>query len=351
MIRLVDIPIAKTQYDEVVTCVVRDVLNKRLSDATFSDPEERCYVRFILRNIDYVLHGKPDKLADFVSVDESFRRTHNWISVIDIGKRGWRSKKGAHAELHAFLTEAFSYKNFLKGAGGWGAHEFIQLVMSINRMKCCPYCNAEYVYAIRKLSRGGWMNKTSLDHFLPKSKFPYLGVSIYNLIPSCTRCNSGSKGSRLPVKFMLDGKCVRAEYIEIHPYLNSLHHAAAFDLKEYDRLIMDGFGAKENPKLRVRYAHSALGQQARNTVSSLHLKEVYSEIYGDEVKSIFNIGRVLKTKGYEKDRLDFLDKKGGLTRLNAKSLLLRCSLREEKIHSERMSKLTIDLANQMGLLE
>lgn len=36
----------------------------------------------------------------------------------------------------------------------------------------------------------------TLDHFLPKGKFPYLSVSVYNLIPSCYSCNSKFKGQR-----------------------------------------------------------------------------------------------------------------------------------------------------------
>ncbi|WP_346985393.1 hypothetical protein [Chryseobacterium sp. POE27] len=36
----------------------------------------------------------------------------------------------------------------------------------------------------------------TLDHFIPKGEFPYLSVSIYNLIPSCYSCNSKFKGQR-----------------------------------------------------------------------------------------------------------------------------------------------------------
>lgn len=36
----------------------------------------------------------------------------------------------------------------------------------------------------------------TLDHFLPKNEFPFLSLSIYNLIPSCYSCNSKFKGSK-----------------------------------------------------------------------------------------------------------------------------------------------------------
>ncbi|HFI0425345.1 TPA: hypothetical protein ACGOWZ_001949 [Streptococcus suis] len=47
----------------------------------------------------------------------------------------------------------------------------------------CPYCNRNYIN-----NRG---NKFSaqMDHFYSKDEFPWLAVSLYNLIPSCGACN------------------------------------------------------------------------------------------------------------------------------------------------------------------
>lgn len=36
----------------------------------------------------------------------------------------------------------------------------------------------------------------TLDHILPKSKYPYLSISLFNLIPSCYSCNSKFKGEK-----------------------------------------------------------------------------------------------------------------------------------------------------------
>lgn len=38
-------------------------------------------------------------------------------------------------------------------------------------------------------------NHFTLDHFIPKGKFPYFALSLYNLIPSCYPCNSKFKGA------------------------------------------------------------------------------------------------------------------------------------------------------------
>lgn len=54
-------------------------------------------------------------------------------------------------------------------------------------VKTCPYCNREYTFS-RSLNNGREVHP-EFDHFYPKSKYPYLALSFYNLVPSCHTCN------------------------------------------------------------------------------------------------------------------------------------------------------------------
>ena len=51
----------------------------------------------------------------------------------------------------------------------------------------CPYCNRAYTFS------GQFSDEKEIrpefDHFYPKSKYPYLALSLYNLVPSCRVCN------------------------------------------------------------------------------------------------------------------------------------------------------------------
>ncbi|KGA95830.1 HNH nuclease [Alkalihalobacillus alcalophilus ATCC 27647 = CGMCC 1.3604] len=58
------------------------------------------------------------------------------------------------------------------------------LLEKIN-VRVCPYCNRQYTFT---LANEGI--RPQFDHFFPKSRFSYLSVSLYNLIPSCSICNS-----------------------------------------------------------------------------------------------------------------------------------------------------------------
>jgi hypothetical protein len=57
----------------------------------------------------------------------------------------------------------------------------------------CYYCNIDYInsYNTDKKKK----NKFTLDHYYDKATYPYLALSLYNLVPSCYSCNSKLKGT------------------------------------------------------------------------------------------------------------------------------------------------------------
>ncbi|NAS19403.1 hypothetical protein GND98_016470 [Clostridium butyricum] len=73
------------------------------------------------------------------------------------------------------------FKNF--STRKW-AYDFLQIV----ECKVCPYCNRSYTFTVRK---GKYKSKPELDHYFSKNIYPYLAISIFNLIPSCSTCNKG----------------------------------------------------------------------------------------------------------------------------------------------------------------
>lgn len=81
------------------------------------------------------------------------------------------------------------YKKFFS-VSSWGAYS---LLKEIN-IDTCPYCNRQYI-SILESSDSNYIGKTrpELDHFLCKKEFPFLAVSLFNLIPSCHVCNSNIK--------------------------------------------------------------------------------------------------------------------------------------------------------------
>lgn len=113
------------------------------------------------------------------------------------------------------LLDIFGYSNRFRGVKSKG----IWLAKMLN-IKSCPYCNAQYTLYVNDSSSEELL-KFQYDHFFPKSVFPYLSISLYNLIPSCASCNI-KKSDKL---LKLDE--------HYHPYHLELSNIAQFKLK-YD---------------------------------------------------------------------------------------------------------------------
>lgn len=80
----------------------------------------------------------------------------------------------------------------------------------------CVYCNREYISTISD-SNGKKIISPAFDHFLSQSEYPFMAISLFNLIPSCYSCNSQLK---LDEKFTLD------DYL--YPHTSSYENKAQF---------------------------------------------------------------------------------------------------------------------------
>ncbi len=70
----------------------------------------------------------------------------------------------------------------------WGGYNFVKEI----GLMTCPYCNRIYTNLIIGYKKS---YKPALDHFYSKSHYPYLALSLFNLIPCCNICNSNFKGA------------------------------------------------------------------------------------------------------------------------------------------------------------
>ena len=112
------------------------------------------------------------------------------------------SKTVTPADSAIFMKEAkrvFDYHNFsAKSEKSWNAYELCKTATH----RLCPYCQQAYAFTFVAWGKNKKGNKVkrgfrpTLDHFFPKSKFPYVGLSLYNLVPACQTCNSSLKARK-----------------------------------------------------------------------------------------------------------------------------------------------------------
>ncbi|WP_318514739.1 hypothetical protein [Photobacterium leiognathi] len=128
-------------------------------------------------------------------------------------------------EIRERCNKAFNYEKFIKVKKGkensihlWNAYNYIDGFSP----KVCPYCNMELTTLVTDCLNAGntkYVLRPALDHFLPKSIFPFYALSVNNLIPSCHTCNSSLKKD-------IDFK----RYLHINPMGDSFKNKAFFYL-------------------------------------------------------------------------------------------------------------------------
>lgn len=118
-------------------------------------------------------------------IDDLKKRLGIINESIDIIKKTKSSKE--FSEVTKKLRKYFEgqYNTFRDSNDEWGG---AYLVKELG-IKVCPYCNRNFVDTYKIDKNGKYITSAQLDHFYSKKYYPYLALSLYNLIPCCSVCN------------------------------------------------------------------------------------------------------------------------------------------------------------------
>lgn len=194
------------------------------------------------------------------------------------------------------IIDTFDYQGQLSGSKSRSYH----LTKNIGH-NACVYCNRQYAFNIEK---DGGRNDDSrfarpaLDHWFPKSVYPLLSLSIHNLIPSCTVCNSSAKGDTI---FRLT--------THVNPYMTASNDPGwHFDYKPavgggWEVLLKDFANAKEEETAKAFFLKEAyqahadlelsdtleLAMQNSGSYVPTLIKHVMSNIKGASVEDAYRL--------------------------------------------------------------
>lgn len=200
----------------------------------------------------------------------------------------------------------------------------------------CTYCNRQYTPTISKFLRTGsrgkqyyeYITHPTLDHWFSHEMYPLLGLSYYNLIPSCSVCNSGAKGSKL---FSLQ------DYV--HP------HMSRNDNPDFTFRAAGGGG---HWLLTIDHDKKS---PVHNTLDAFKLEEIYAFHQDWEVKDIMDFSEI--TGGnYLKDLYDIVlsDTLGAKSSCDAYQMLFGAMSDPKDFLKRPFSKLKYDLLKQLGVI-
>ena len=214
---------------------------------------------------------------------------------------------------------------------GWGIAEFVRLL----DIRYCPYCNAETVGTATLPDR---IYVPDIDHILPKSIYPLLSLSLYNLLPVCNRCNSRFKKS----KDMLSAWDGISDLPTLHPYVHNIHRHIKFNY--YPTSLAHLFVRPNDPEspLTVLSVSESDGGRGEAYIADYHLREIYRDVYSEEINEMIRTEAICSSH-FEKAMKD----QYGLTDNDFNRLFRRVSLNPCDINHFRFAKLVGDLHDIM----
>ena len=133
-----------------------------------------------------LLKSRYRKLYDFLYLDEELQKENLGVLLCGYMDDGQlielRENYDFFDDKCKELEDIFRYESMSN------KQEFIYKFVQSMNVQVCPYCNRNYISVVVDKS-AGFKTRSELDHFFNKSKYPYLAVSMRNLVPSCHVCN------------------------------------------------------------------------------------------------------------------------------------------------------------------
>jgi hypothetical protein len=230
-----------------------------------------------------------------------------------------------YKDAYDLLYRLFDYETWFLNGKKEHRYDAYQLAENLDR-HTCTYCNRLYTHTMKTLE-GGKVMRPTFDHWFSHSKHPLLSLSFYNLIPSCSLCNSSVKGT--------DTYDIN---LHLHPYLDkdcceqiSFDYTLDNDTLKYNIHLVPQPGADralksyEDLKLSTIY-----GAHQSELADLIKTKNAYSEQY---------ISGMMQTYA-----------KAGLSHQEVYRLAFGVELESAEFHKRPLSKFKKDILAKLKII-
>lgn len=193
--------------------------------------------------------------------------------------------------IKKLCKDIFHYDKFVKD------QEHAYWLLRVLKVRVCPYCNRVYTTTLptreelEKAEREDEFKPTraTFDHFYCQSQYPYLALSLFNLIPSCNICNNNKSSKNHKIIYPYDEEFGKNAVFRLVPDLkeeksgsNLLHYLTGESDRFFVRLVgKDTVSFLEKSSLESRL--SDIGEESyRNRIigsmNTFHIEELYNEL-------------------------------------------------------------------------
>ena len=293
------------------------------------------YVDTIMGNYGSIIKATPDEMeksrgqvaqlfTPFAGMDLSYKFEVYWLQSDG-------TYKPVVKKFYQFVADALCYDDVQE--------KIFPKYLKKMGIKSCAYCNAQYAVSAKrgKTDYGMRYRATfTIDHYWPKSKYPYLATSFFNLYPACATCNQ-TKSYRDPIFKLYIRPTDPVE--ERNPFVFKL------DKSSFVRYSMTG----NSDDLEIKFdSHPGIPtRESEEYEDYFHVEKLYGNMK-DTIEEIIWKYRVYNKAGRQALVASFehlLPHKSDWNRF-----VLGNYDREEDIHMRPLAKLVQDIAKQLGII-
>jgi len=198
-------------------------------------------------------------------------------------------------------------------------------------LKVCPYCNAMLAITVNK-QKNIKKARFQLDHYFPKSRYPFLSISFFNLIPCCGNCNQSKSNSDVDLlkNFHL--------YTEEEP-------REKFKFKLEKTALVKNLIHKSND---IKFAFTSTGKEFDAKLASHKRNFDIEGLYNTQKDVIQEL--IWKSQAYNSSRIKELAGILNIPEKSVKRMVLGNYIDKEDIHKRPLAKFMQDIAKDLGLL-
>lgn len=224
-------------------------------------------------------------------------------------------------ELYKLIVDAMRYDAVRD-------KEFLPYIKKLG-IKSCVYCNAQFAITVEE-SSGEFSGRYELDHFYPKSKYPFLCTSFFNLQPCCSHCN----------------KMKNNKQAEFNLYTDDFNQLDVFHFSIDKKSLLDYLLNQNEDDLKIILDCTDLNLK-ENHEKLFHISGIYEQ-HKDVVEEIIWRYKIYN-ESYKKSLADSFTKYFPNTN-NLNRFVIGNYDKSSDIHKRPLSKLVQDIAKQLGII-
>jgi len=340
----------KIKYSNSNNFELENIYFKQLILNKFSKPNSRATNQTILEINSDNGFNKRKKISIlriynlYLLQDIEFQKVFNGIKLYDlllakpneiinlITKIGEINSKHS---LYKKITDIFNYSNKFQ-------KDTITPFFKDNfKFRTCFYCNKDFITNFEKQD-DKLISTFQLDHFYDKGKYPYLALSFYNLIPSCSVCNSTTvKGSIDCFKEDKIGKFKNEVCLAPNNSNFNFHQKVKFKLFLSD--TCKSFHIKDKKAIQIPLKENYSNEYSKY-IEVFKLNERY-DVHKDIVYEM-----IQNAERYPESRLKELETLTGIPYQQIKKDIFNLIEEDDDLSKKPFSKLIKDISEELKLI-